>query len=394
MFGHTFLYGLYALLFLIITNYELMGTLTVSQYKTIIDTYKDFYADDRLDIRVYGTLKDYLNKKELTEEEENTPIGGWTTMECITYHPEVTVTNEYGKSHKITDVYVKVSFPSFEIELARTSYTSEEIRVGYIHSHVHRGNYFTAFNSFCTGAANTPINEVKKSIKNFYTDKTLVTGFATLIMSFIIEVERMIKVESIDGGPYIKMSTINAGVSEGSKPVTIPSKTGVSMLVLVNGVKQTYVDDLKKFFIYYASLRLDSFYYDGQNWQLDCSDSEFISRVTKVAKTYKGTRSKISLFKKVLYADGLYYCNSYSTTYHLFPHSHTTWTFKTHLLEVKCKNSEDKTMETREVFNLEIIKILYNFLLNLINSVYANNKFKDTLHSRAYKVTRSLINQL
>lgn len=371
-----------------------MGTLTVSQYKTIIDTYKDFYADDRLDIKVYVPLKDYLNKKELTEEEEATPIREFTTMECITYHPEVTITNEYGKSHKITDVYVKVSFPSLEIELARTSYTPEEIRVGYIHSHVHRGNYFTTFNSFCTGAANTPINKVKKSIREFNTDKTLVTGFATLIMSFIIEVERMIKVESVEGGPYIKMSTINAGVSEGSKPVTIPSQTGVSMLALVNNVRNTYVDDLKKFFVYYASLRLDSFYYDGQNWQLNCSDSEFISRVTKVAETYKGTRGKAGLFKEVLYADGLYYCNSYSTNFHLSPHSHTLWTFKTHLLEVKCKISEDGIMKSRKVFNLEIIKILYNFLLNLINSVYANNKFKDTLHSRAYKVTRSLINQL
>lgn len=370
-----------------------MYTLTVSQYKTIIDTYKDFYDDSRLDIKVYGTLSTYLDKNELTEEEEAFSIGGLSCMECITYHPEIIVTNEYGKSHKITDVYVKVDFPSLEIELARTSYTSEEIKVGYIHSHVHKGNYFTSFNSFCTGAANTPVNVIRKSIREFNTDKTSTAGFTTLIMSFIIEVERMIKVESVEGGPYIRMSIINAGISEGAKPVTIPSQTGVSTLALVNSVRQANVDDLKKFFVYYASLRLDSFYYDGQNWQLDCSDSEFISRVTKVAKTYKGTKSKTNLFKEVLYADGLYYYNS-STGYHLSPHSHTTWTFKACFLNVKCVDSDNENMGIKKVFNLEVIKILYNFLLNLINSVYANNKYKDTLHSRAYKVTRSLINQL
>lgn len=365
---------------------------TLAQCKTIIDTYKDFYADDRLDVIVYNPiLRNYLTKEDSSEEDppEDILSDNILAFECTTYHPEITITNERGNTHTITDVYVNVSFPHLKIALGRASYTPEEVTVGYIHSHVHSGNFFDYMNDFCTGNNDTPINVIKRHIKNFNAKKD---DLSTLISSFIIEVERMIRVESIEGGPYIKMSSIRKGV--GKQPIFLHTKNIIS-LSINRCIRVGYKKDIQNFILYYASLRLDSFYYDGQNWQLSGSDAEFISRVTKVAKAYKGIKTKSSLFTNALYADGLYYDNSRATVYHLHPNTYSSWKFKNQVIKITLKDSsENKGMESCKILNPSIIEVVYNFLLNLINSVYVNNRYKDSLHSRAYKVTRTLVKQL
>lgn len=364
---------------------------TVAQCKTTIDTYKDFYSEDRLDVNIHSfELNDNLAKGCTLDTEE---VKGFTYFQCTVYHPEITITNENGVSHKITDVYVSVSFPSLEIALGRTSYTSEEVAVGYIHSHVHSGNYFNQMNDFCTGAMDTPINKIKRLIKNFDGTNDELT---TLISSFIIEVERMIRVESLEGGPHIRMSAIHRGITgEGKFPITLTADQTLP-LNITRGVKATYIKDIRDFFMYYASLRLDSFYYDGHNWQLSCSDNEFIHRVTRVAKIYKNTRTKSNLFENALCVDGLYYAdNSLSYHHHIHPNTYTSWQFKGQVLKVIVKNpSKQKNIEMCRILNDNIISALYNFLLNIINSVYANNKYKNSFHARTYKVTRALVKSL
>lgn len=360
---------------------------TLAQCKTVIDTYKSFYADDKLDVVVFSPiLRDYLTKKDSLDD---TPLSCIAAFECTVYHPELTITNEKEKTHTITDVYVNVSFPDLNIELGRTSYTPEEEAVGYIHSHVHTGNYFAYMNSFCTGIEDTPINVIKKHIRKFDVKKD---DLSILISSFIIEVERMIRVESLEGGPYIKISTLRKGV--GNFPITLQINN-ILPLSITRNIRIGYKKDIQDFILYYASLRLDSFYYDGQNWQLSGSDAEFIRRVTKVAKVYKGLRTKTSLFINALYADGLYYDNTKISTYRIHPNTYASWRFKNQVLKITVKDSsENKGIEKCKILNPQIIEVLYNFLLNLINSVYVNYKYKDSLHSRAYKVTRALVKQL
>lgn len=362
---------------------------TVAQCKTVINTYKEFYSEDRLDINIYSfAINDNLTEGSTPDTEE---LNGLTYFQCTVYHPEITITNEKGMSHKITDVYVSVVFPSLTISLGRTSYSPEEVAMGYIHSHVHSGNYFTQMNDFCTGGSDTPINRIKRNIKNFNGTND---EFTTLISSFIIEVERMIRIESLEGGPYIRMSSIHRGIREESIPITLSAGQSLS-LSMTRGIKATYIKDIKDFFMYYASLKLDFFYYDGHNWQLSCSDDEFIHRVTKVAKIYKGTRSKSGLFKDALYMDGLYYDNNSTSYFHIRPNTYASWQFKSQLLKITVKDSsKQRKIKRCSILNDNIISALYNFLLNIINSVYANNKYKDSFHTRTYKVTRALVKKL
>lgn len=372
--------------------------MTIEQYKTIINVYKEFYPEDRLDIVVNRVpLNRALKGEELSPDDErmleNTSID---LVNITVYFPEITLTNDYGAKHTITDVYVRTYFKSLHICLARTSFTEKEIAVGYIHSHVNSGQFYS-LSDFCTGSANTPINTVRRNIRNYMDNNDNSEDFRNSIEAFIIEVERMIMVESNDGGPYIQFSQVYKGFrGSTSSPIFIIPRYNLA-LRLMNHVSISSVKSIKDFFLYYASLRLDTFSYDGHNWQLDCTDAEFIKRVTKVAKVYKGIRNKKFLFEDAIFMDGLYYSPEvYSNRHRLANNAYTAWTFKDKQLKIT-KISDGTTSESKmqkvRILRTQLIGKLYNFLLDLINSVYAN-EYKDSIHARAYKVTHTLVEQL
>lgn len=362
---------------------------TCGNYKTVIDAYKEFYPEDRLDIKIMDPgLREHIDK-----DKDYCNLAIINCMACTVYYPKITLTNENNKAYDITDVYVRVYFPNLTIFLGRTSYTKNEIRVGYVHSHVHRASFYN-LSEFCTGGSYTPINIVKNIINNPVPElKDNNEKFKLNIESFIIEVERAIKVESIDGGPYIKFSEVKEGACVDNEPIFI--EPVYTRLASIYGIKCNYISDIKDFFLYYASLRLDTFYYDGRNWQLKCNDYDFIKRVTKVAKVFNKTRKKTALFTSVLHSNNNFYNkNTRNNGYRLTDRSYATWSFKDQILKITCIDDIKEKVEYKDILNLRIIGRLYVFLLNIINSVYANEKYKDSIHSRTLKVTRTLIKSL
>lgn len=385
MIRHAFLLLDCMPLFLIITLIMSDRKWTCGNYKTVIDAYKEFYPEDRLDIKIFDPdLKEHIDK-----DKDYCDLAITNCMSCTVYYPKITLTNENNESYDITEVYVRVYFPSLTICLGRTSYTKNEIRVGYIHSHVHRASFYN-LSEFCTGNSNTPINIIKNIIRNPMPElKDNNEKFKLNIESFIIEVERAIKVESIDGGPYIKFSEVKEGACVNNDPIFI--EPVYTRLASIYGIKCNYISDIKDFFLYYASLRLDTFYYDGHNWQLKCNDYDFIKRVTKVAKVFNKTRKKTALFIPVLHSNNNFYYNTRNNGFRLTGRSYTTWSFKDQILKITCIDDVKEKIERKYILNLNIIGRLYVFLLNIINSVYANEKYKDSIHSRTLKVTRTLI---
>lgn len=360
--------------------------MTLEQYRTVIDTYLDFYPDERIDVQI---TDDFLRKALDTMAEggkvsqrDKDYIEGSTldSVMIIVHYPELELTNDKGNNYTVRDIYVCSQFPSFEITMGRTTYTSDEVRVGYRHSHIYKGN-FTSLTSFCTGGASTPINRlVKKYRGRRYND------FETLVQSFIVEVERMIRIESNAGGPYICFSTVGKN-SEG-----IPLKVGITndYFFKTERLRQLF----KGFVDYYCSLYLDKFYHDGRNWQLDATDAEFIGRVTKVAKTWRKTKNA-NIYEKVNVINGLYYSPSSDTKYCIHPNACAEWTFKGDNPKLTVIDTRKPDIKDEYIVDLDYISYLYSFLINLINGVYANkDKYKDSIHSRAYKIKTSLIEEM
>ena len=358
--------------------------MTLEQYKTIINAYLDFYPDDRVDIQTDSAalkqaLDDDADGKEVSQDTlDHINNGNFDLLNIITYYPSLTLTNDSGKQYTVYDIYVQTTFPEFSVYMGRTTYSTEEIKVGYRHSHISRGN-FTDISSFCTGNNDTPINKMrsKYSIGRY-------GNFETFIQSFIIEVERMIRIESNAGGPYITFNEV------GKTSVNIPLRVKLLPEALVSSSRNK--DIFLKFIDYYCSLRLDDFYYDGRNWQLAATDTEFIKRVTKVAKTWKKT-ANANIYQSINIIHGLYYAPTSNGHYDVRDGEMVNWIFKGEYPRIKIINKgggDDIKRDT--IVDINLISALYSFMLNLINGVYANqDKYKDSIHSRAYKIKTALI---
>ena len=358
--------------------------MTLEQYKTIINAYLDFYPDDRVDIQIDNAnlkqaLEDDADGKKVSQDTlDHINNGDFDLLNIITYYPSLTLTNDSGEQYTVYDIYVQTIFPEFNVYMGRTTYNTDEIKVGYRHSHIGRGR-FADISSFCTGDHNTPINKIKsKYIRGEY------GNFETFIQSFIIEVERMIKIESNAGGPYITFNEVG--------------KTSVNTPLRVKLLPELYIDNLRdkniflKFIDYYCSLRLDDFYYDGRNWQLADTDIEFIKRVTKVAKTWRKT-ANANIYQSINIIHGLYYAPTSNEHYNARDGEMVYWKFKGEYPKIKIINKSDgNDVKSDTIVNINLISILYSFMLNLINGVYANqDKYKDSIHSRAYKIKTALI---
>ena len=115
--------------------------------------------------------------------------------------PETTITNEFNVSQKIYDLYFKINLSSNVLDnltINRTTFQASHFNSSYMHSHVSTGA-FLDWGEPCFG--NGPIKEIVRQCKTRISDD--------LILQLCLEMQRYSQIESIAGGPYIKMDDIN-----------------------------------------------------------------------------------------------------------------------------------------------------------------------------------------
>lgn len=125
------------------------------------------------------------------------------TFDLITIHlDEVNVKNEVGNEHTIYDVFIEVDFSDnldvVPVRMTRTTFTEDEIREGYLHSHVPQMTNELDWFKFCLGYGPLSIlvkqwNSVKEEDKESY------------FYEFALNLKNAIQTESIEGTPYIQM---------------------------------------------------------------------------------------------------------------------------------------------------------------------------------------------
>ncbi len=353
--------------------------MTLKQYKAIIDCYKDFYSEDILSI-------DYMSntlKAALEAKEEDVPPKDLDRIKSISaggigfiiHYPELTLTNDNGKQYKIYDVYVETEYPYMDVSLGRATYTVNEVQSGYIHSHVHTG-YFRSLSSFCTGNDDTPINQLRSYIRNRYFSS--IEDFKYKITSLIIAVERMIRIESLAGGPYTKFEYV--GKVNTSTPISI-----------IPTSEEFYLNDRNrkawiKFINYYLSLHLDTFYYDGKCYQLNATDEEFIDRITNAAFTYKKVLNNPVWFEQIDSINGLYYARlNINNNIDVHEGETVNWSFKGECPKIKIIGNSIK-VEHVTILKRCYIYFIYNLLLQIINGIYATDKYNCCPRTRAHKI--------
>ena len=362
--------------------------LKLKELNAIIKAFKEFYPEDRIDIQASDSiiLKALENGYDSFTDAENSDLYSailyhGIEMQIIVHYDSIELTNDAGNKYTIYDVYVEHKFPYTHLSLARASYTRKEIAKGYVHSHVPKGR-FTDFRDFCLGTSDTPVNiiraDINKALREHNTDNI---GLLTNI--YIIQVERTLRIESNEGVPYISFADITSDYDQ--KPIEVNTSHYFENSNPVH-------NRIKKFIIYYSNLRLDDFYYDGKNWQLKASDAEFITRVTKVAKKSKLILS--SMYEEVYCIGGLYYYKKNQKNYNLNEDAYMSFKFKGEYPTVKILADHSN----EEYYNVKILKLgyinlIYNYLINLINSVYAIQS-EDNFRSRAHKIKTHLLETL
>jgi hypothetical protein len=147
-----------------------------------------------------------LAKDQLMER-----LSGHCFVNILVWFPDVTVTNEYNESIDIKDLYAKIPINLFgrsmgTIEMNRGTYTERQLNSGYVHSHVPRKSprvrsKFTFFRKICMGTG-----PIRTTVTNLVTEYD-----EDLWRLLCLELDNFTKVESVLGGPYIKLGEVGVG---------------------------------------------------------------------------------------------------------------------------------------------------------------------------------------
>ena len=135
-------------------------------------------------------------------KEENVDLRD---SNIIVHFPKVTVTNEYDKSHDITELWVKINVKTDgtingTFQMIRSEFTTAEIAAGYSHSHIPSiySRNVHQWGNPCLGYG--PIRDTINSLAAEYSEE--------MWQLFCLELSRYVATESIEGGPYVRMEII------------------------------------------------------------------------------------------------------------------------------------------------------------------------------------------
>lgn len=205
------------------------------------DDYVDLQTetlDNELSHALSGSRNDYYSVPDERIEEIKGRINNHYAI-ILVYWPSVTVTNEYGRSIDITDLFAKIKINlggkiPYEYEgftLNRSSYTAVQLASDYMHSHISHipTDNFTMFQSPCLGRG--PIRGTITTLKIDNSD--------VFWMMFCEELARYVTVESIAGVPYRRLENV------GKKHKSCEFSGFASYRLMLNEVPHYYKDFIK-----------------------------------------------------------------------------------------------------------------------------------------------------
>lgn len=162
--------------------------------------------------------EDFLElRKDYTEEysEILNILSEYYYIEIIIKFPEVTIKNENGRTHLIRDLFAKkiINLNGKSIKnftLSRSTFSTIEVKKGYIHSHISPSNMSTlhgpVWGDPCLGQG--PINASQRALISIGDTTTPEDLFSSYLL-FFTDLNNYVKVESLRGIPYIKMEMLS-----------------------------------------------------------------------------------------------------------------------------------------------------------------------------------------
>jgi hypothetical protein len=181
----------------LIIRFELLRDEITKHKQKILD--EDKLEQEEVDFKLYSDLTEWIsnNYKSILGDNVEIDIQG---ENIIFLFPLIEVRNSNGVSHKIRDLYVKILVQNFRvvnIRGVRGKLTTKEYVVGYVHSHLPVAT--VNYHDFCLGS-DTPL---RYNLKRSFKLNTILN-----IFDLLNNIKNFVEWESLEGGPYIRMSQI------------------------------------------------------------------------------------------------------------------------------------------------------------------------------------------
>ena len=280
----------------------------------------------------------------------------------MVYFPSVTITNEYGASTTVKDLYMKVIIGgmgnTIELEGNRSTYTMKQLLVGYRHSHLNTLDRSSPqiFGYFCTGSG--PINGIMNNLRIKYDEMDW--------RLYCYELNRLVSVESIAGTPYVRLESMS---DNNARSICIDRFNFVNLITT----------ESKRFLLYFLKNKLVEIkfnYIDG-HYDLNVDFVKFVLDITRCYKEYTVTNPPINIREgliHVLIINNKFYYKESDSRRQLssFIDAHQNQI----LFQFKGKDVkliiEDATIETADnevlIVSPQLVDIIYSYLLILANN--------------------------
>lgn len=223
--------------------------------KKVLQVFTEYFSEDLVDsdLASYEEIVRRLNGLILEDAYKNEGLPLLITMcnnvvnnwlNVIVRFPRVTVTNEHDNSIDITELYAKVKidcdfYEPIVLKMMRTEYSLEQWMSGYSHSHISglcRNN--EDWRHPCLGTGPLVATRNKVTIPDITIDERL-----EYLGLYCYELDKYVKVESIEGIPYNRLESVGLGDSK------IDLGNGIEDWYYFRGTTKSILEDFYKYFI-------------------------------------------------------------------------------------------------------------------------------------------------
>lgn len=340
----------------------------------VISIFKQQFGEEYIDVQPLkgddDFITSYISGSSISDRLRSLDLK-IPVYQIIIRIPRETVTNELGLSTTIYDLFIKLEMTragtlQHGVRYLRSTFTENQLFSHYIHSHCTRLDYSNLgeWHSVCTGSG--PINNSFRNLSLTYTPLEAWYGF-------IAELRQIVRIESLDGGPYIRMESIMGPF----KPLNSVNPKGVRGIFRAGDSQSSKA--LIKSYILSKNLKLG--FLNGR-FCLGETFVEWLIGFTEYAKEWGKINNKTINFEKVTLKDNVIYAPDGNTTQGNFDRmngliGNAVITFKGTVYKLKIME-DDSTRQVRELISPAVGATILTAMLNTLNNWYGKTTTDDT----------------
>lgn len=366
----------------------------------VYDIFKDFFGEEYTDLQMVHSGEQFKNYARLyadngvIDEEGKLKIDEGMKRRMIVdagypyilvYWPEVTVTNEFGKSIEIQDLFAKIMLnlngnipmESNGFKLNRSTYTTEQFASDYMHSHISHipKSRFTEFQMPCLGSG--PISSTILTLKTSDAEE--------MWMLFCQELALYVTVESIRGIPYHRLEQVSA--RNGSLIyLNLEKYVRIRTPYILRSFSTDDIMDFIKYYMMNGNMKFgfDRDRYvlgmDAYSYMIDVSNCfiDYYNRYFARSRNLNSIKRLENLFRNkilenIIVTDRKFYrpTHGYSTDFSRYSNA-LVCNFKGNEKRIRITGSAGSDMYMAVLLSEDTAAFILEIILNILNSSFTN----------------------